>query len=85
MVIFSRGATKRRPRKISRSEAVVEGVERFSKRTISVCLSQHEQDPDLPSLAETEALLSEGIAEDEEEELSIDGGDKAREGDNTIS
>ena len=49
-------------------------------------MSQHEQDPDLPSLAETEALLSEGIAEDEEEEeLSIDGGDKAREGDNTIS
>ena len=74
-----------RSRNISRSEAVLEGAERFSRRTISVCLSTQEDDSDLPTVAETEAMLSEGINEDEEEELLRNGEQTEREGDHTIS
>ena len=63
---------------------VFEEVERFSKRTISVCLSQQGEDLDLPSLDESEAMLAEGIDEEEEDGLSLDG-EKGREGDHTIS
>ena len=71
-------------RRISRTEAVFDGVERFTKRTISVCLSQHEDDSDLPTAAEVEALLSDDIDEDEEEAKS-DTGDVDRDGEHTIS
>ena len=87
---FSGGPTRRRistsrSRKISRSDTVFEGVERFSRRTISVCLSNQEEDSDLPTVAESQAMLSDGINEDEEEETLSYDGEKEREGDHTIS
>ena len=87
---FSRGPqrrtsrTRRISRSISRSDAVFEGVERFSKRTISVCLSQAEEDADLPSVAEVEAILADDIEEDDEDTGSLDG-DGDRDGEHTIS
>ena len=75
---------RRQRRTSSRSEALFEGVERFTKRTISTCVSTHEDDSDLPTVAETEAMLTEGIEEEEEDNSSFDG-EKDREGEHTIS
>ena len=47
-------------------------------------MSTHEDDSDLPTVAETEAMLSEGIEEEEEDDVSFDG-EKDREGEHTIS
>ena len=48
-------------------------------------MGTHEDDSDLPTVAETEAMLSEGIEEeDEEDDVSFDG-EKDREGEHTIS
>ena len=82
----SRTPRQRRHRRTSsRSDSIFEGAERFTKRTISTCVSTHEDDSDLPTVAETEAMLSEGIEEeDEEDDLSFDG-EKDREGEHTIS
>jgi len=65
-------------------EAIFEGAERFTKRTISTCVSTHEDDSDLPTVAETRAMLTEGIEEEEEDNSSFDG-EKDREGEHTIS
>ena len=75
---------RRRRRNSSRSEALFEGAERFTKRTISTCVSTQEEDSDLPTVAETEAMLSEGIDEEDEDNLSLDV-EKDREGEHTIS
>ena len=75
---------RRQRRTSSRSEALFEGAERFTKRTISTCVSTHEDDSDLPTVAETRAMLTEGIEEEEEDDSSFDG-EKDREGEHTIS
>ena len=61
-------------------------VERFSKRTISVCLSQQEEESDLPTLAEVssyEAIGSDDGDEDVGNISMVEDGD--REGEHTIS
>ena len=75
-----------RQRKVSRGEAVLLEVERFSKRTISVCLSQQEEESDLPTLAEVstyEAIASDDGDEDVGNISMVEDGD--REGEHTIS
>ena len=53
----SRGSGRTRSRKTSRTEALFDEAERFSRRTISVCLSnQGEDDQELPSVIEDTTL-----------------------------
>ena len=61
----------------------MEEVERFSKRTISVCLSQAEQESDLPSLAEVSSYEPIDDQDDSEvdEECRSTANDADRSGD----
>ena len=54
-------------------------VERFSKRTISVCLSQQEEESDLPTLAEVSSYEAIG-SDDGDEDVAMQSPDQYCEG-----
>ena len=76
----------RRQRTISRSESVLEEVERFTKRTISVCLTQQEEDSELPSVTEVSTYEAIGSGDEEEDVENVSVTENGhRDGEHTIS
>jgi len=68
---YGRGSGRTRSRKTSRTEALFDEAERFSRRTISVCLSnQGEDDQELPSVIEDTTLAPD----ESDEDINDDGG-----------